>query len=178
MDQFVYPATLTPDAQDGGFVVTFVDVPEAITQGDDVPEALHQAADCLEEAIAGRIRRRDDIPAPSPVRAGQYAVAVPAQTAAKAALYVAWRQMKLTQVELAARLQCDEKEVRRLLDPRHASKLSRLEAALALLGQQIVIGVQPVSREEAQGSQCTVISPARAFAKGKAKPQRHRDAQV
>ena len=62
MDQFVYPATLTPDAQDGGFVVTFVDMPEAITQGDDVPEALHQAADCLEEAIAGRIRRRDDIP--------------------------------------------------------------------------------------------------------------------
>ena len=34
MDQFVYPAILTPDVQDGGFVVTFVDVPEAITQGD------------------------------------------------------------------------------------------------------------------------------------------------
>ena len=51
MDQFVYPATLTPAVQDGGFVVTFVDIPEAITQGDDVPEALHQAADCLEEAM-------------------------------------------------------------------------------------------------------------------------------
>ena len=92
MDQFVYPATLTPDVQDGGFVVTFVDIPEAITQGDDVPEALHHAADCLEEAMAGRIRRRDDIPEPSPAQAGQYAVAVPAQTATKAALYVALRQ--------------------------------------------------------------------------------------
>ena len=172
MDQFVYPATLTPDVQDSGFIVTFVDVPEAITQGDDVPEALHQAADCLEEAIAGRIRRREDIPEPSPVQAGQYAVAVPAQTAAKAALYVALRQMQLTQVELAARLQCDEKEVRRLLDPRHASKLSRLEAALALLGQQIVIGAHPVSREEDQGIPDTVVGPARAFPKGKAKPQR------
>lgn len=172
MNQFVYPATLTPDAQDGGFVVTFVDVPEAITQGDDVPGALHQAADCLEEALAGRIRRRDDIPEPSPIRAGQYAVAVPAQTAAKAALYVALRQTQLTQVELAAQLHCDEKEVRRLLDPRHASKLSRLEAALALLGQQIVIGVHPVRRAEAQGIQGTVVSPARAFPQGKAKPQR------
>src|ERR687888_133074 len=151
MDQFVYPATLTPDVQDGGFVITFV----------DVPEALQQAADCLEEAIAGRIRRRDDIPKPSPVQTGQYAVAVPAQTAAKAALYVALRQMQLTQVELAARLQCNEKEVRRLLDPRHASKLSRLEAALALLGQQLVIGVHSVRKEEAQSIPGTVVSPAR-----------------
>src|SRR5215467_15940857 len=172
MDQFVYPATLTPDVQDGGFVVTFVDIPEAITQGDNVPEALHQAADCLEEAIAGRIRRRDAIPEPSPVQAGHYAVAVPAQTAAKAALYMALCQRQLTQVELAARLQCDEKEVRRLLDPRHASQLSRLEAALALLGQQIVIGVHPVSREEAQGIPGTIVRPARAFPKGKATPRR------
>ncbi len=174
MDHFVYPATLTPDVQDGGFVVTFVDVPEAITQGDDVPEALRHAADCLDEALAGRIRRRDDLPTPSPVRPGQYAVAVPAQTATKAALYTALRQTKLTQVDLAARLQCDEKEVRRLLDPRHASKLSRLEAALALLGQQIVIGVQPVKRTDAQGSQGTVAHSTRTFAKGKAKPQRQR----
>src|SRR2546425_7015059 len=169
MDQLVYPATLTPDAQDGGFVATFVDVPEAVTQGDSVPEALHQAADCLEEALVGRIRRRDDIPEPSPVRAGQYAVAVPAHTAAKAALYVALRQTQLTQVELAARLQCDEKEVRRLLDPRHASKLSRLTAALALLGQQLVIGVQSVSGEEVHGIQDTGVSPTRGSAKGKAK---------
>ena len=178
MDQFMYPATLTPDAQDGGFVVTFMDVPEAITQGDNVPEALHQAADCLEEAIAGRIRRHDNIPEPTPVRAGQYAVVLPAQTAAKAALYVALRQMQLTQVELAARLHCDEKEVRRLLNPRHASKLSRLEAALAILGQQLVIGVQPISREEAHGVQGTVASPTRASAQGKVKPQRQREVQV
>jgi antitoxin HicB len=178
MDQFVYPAMLTPDPQDGGFVVTFVDVPEAITQGDDVPEALQQAADCLEEAIAGRIRRRDTIPEPSPVRAGQYAVVVPAQTAAKAALYVALHQQHLTQVELAARLHCDEKEVRRLLDPRHASKLSRLEAALALLGHQLIVGVQPVSGEVTHGSQGAGTHPMSTSARGKAKPQRPRGVRV
>jgi hypothetical protein len=32
--------------------------------------------------------------------------------------------------------------VRRLLDPRHASKLSRLESALAALGHQLVVGMQ------------------------------------
>ena len=142
MQPFVYPAILTPEEQEGGFVVTFADVPEAITQGDDVTDALQQAADCLEEAIAGRLRRHECIPVPSPVGPNHYAIPLPAQTAAKAALYCALRQAHLSQVELAARLHCDEKEVRRLLDPRHASKLARLEAALAVLGHQLVIGMQ------------------------------------
>jgi len=30
---FNYPVTLTPDLEDGGFVVTFADLPEAVTQG-------------------------------------------------------------------------------------------------------------------------------------------------
>jgi len=174
MDHFVYPATLTPDADDSGFVVTFVDIPEAITQGDTVPEALQQAADCLDEAMVGRIHRRADIPAASPVEAGQYAVAVPAHTAAKAALYLALRQAQLTQVELAARLHCDEKEVRRLLDPRHASKLSRMEAALAVLGQQFVVSVQPVSGTAGHDMHEAAPSPAEQPPMSGAKRRRRR----
>jgi antitoxin HicB len=142
MQHFVYPALLTPDEHDGGFVVTFPDLPEAITQGEDVSDALREAADCLEEAIAGRIRRHACLPEASLGGAGYYPIPLPAQTAAKAALYLALRQTGMTQVELAARLHCDEKEVRRLLDPRHASKMSRLESALVALGQQLVVGVQ------------------------------------
>jgi antitoxin HicB len=63
--EFAYPVTLTPD--DTGFVVTFRDIPEAITQGETEIEALLEAADALEEAIAGRIRRGDPIPESSPV---------------------------------------------------------------------------------------------------------------
>ena len=49
---------------------------------------------------------------------------------------------KSSKVELAKRLQCDEKEVRRLLDPRHPSKLPRIEAALEAVGRQLVVGLQ------------------------------------
>jgi antitoxin HicB len=63
--ELAYPVTLTPDTIDGGFVVTFADIPEAITQGETMVEALTEAADALEEAIAGRIRRGDPIPEPS-----------------------------------------------------------------------------------------------------------------
>lgn len=38
--ELTYRATLTPDSTDGGFVVTFKDMPEAITQGDDLADAL------------------------------------------------------------------------------------------------------------------------------------------
>jgi antitoxin HicB len=64
--EFSYPVTLTLDEADSGFVVTFPDIPEAITQGATVVEALAEAADALDEAIAGRIRRGDHIPTPSP----------------------------------------------------------------------------------------------------------------
>jgi antitoxin HicB len=50
--QFIYPAALTPDEADGGFVVTFRDWPEAIAQGDTLPAAMLEAVDCLEEAVA------------------------------------------------------------------------------------------------------------------------------
>ena len=36
----------------------------------------------------------------------------------------------------------DEKEVRHLLDPRHSSKLPRIEAALSFMGERIFTGVQ------------------------------------
>jgi antitoxin HicB len=142
MRDFSYPVTLTADRSDGGFVVTFPDLPEAITQGDDIAEALAQGADALEEAVAGRIRRGEDIPVPSRAQGGQRVVPVPAQTAAKAALYLALREAGLSKSQLAARLGCDEKEVRRLLDPRHPSKLPRLQAALAALGKRLALRLE------------------------------------
>jgi hypothetical protein len=37
-----------------------------------------------------------------------------------------------------------EGEVRRMLDPRHATKIGRLEEALATLGKRLVVEVAPV----------------------------------
>ncbi len=139
---FAYPVTLTPDAVDGGFVVTFADLPEAITQGEELLDALAQAADALEESVAGRIRRGDDIPVPSRPAKSEHVVPVPALTAAKAALYLSLRQAGITKSELAARLDCDEKEVRRLLDPHHHSKLLRIQAALATLGKTLSLRLE------------------------------------
>jgi len=142
MRNLAYPVTLTPDRKSGGFTVTFQDFPEAVTQGEDRSDALAQAADCIEEAIAGRIRRGDEIPAPSKAKAGRILVPVPPLMAAKAALYLAMREAKMSNVRLARQLGCDEKDIRRMLDPRHNSRINALQAALAALGKRIVVAVE------------------------------------
>ena len=45
-----YPAALTPDP-DGGFTVTFRDVPEAITEGRGETDVMAQAQDALGLAL-------------------------------------------------------------------------------------------------------------------------------
>ena len=59
-----YPAILTPDP-DGGFTITFRDVPEAITEGDSRDEALMRAEDALESALAMYIAAKEALPKPS-----------------------------------------------------------------------------------------------------------------
>ena len=142
MQSFTYPVKLTPDKEDGGFVATFRDLPEAITQGENIKDVLVEAVDCLEEAIANRIVMDLSIPIPSNCKKGEYSVLLPVQMSAKAALYLTMKEVDISKVELAKRLHCDEKEIRRLLDPRHPSKLPRIEAALAMIGRHLVIGLQ------------------------------------
>ena len=120
-------------------VVSFCDLPECLTSGTDEKEALAEAADALEEAIAGRMNRTDFIPVPSPRRADEYSVAVPAETAAKAALWVALRESGTSRVALAASLGVDERAVRRMLDPRHRSSANRIHKALRALGRDLVV---------------------------------------
>jgi antitoxin HicB len=139
MFSYEYPVTLTPDETDGGFVVTFPEFPEAITQGEGLDDALREAEDCLEEAVANRIVTNLELPVPGVPQPGQRLVAVPSGTAVKAAFYTAIRELKLSKVQLAAQLGVDEREVRRLLDPYHPSKLNRIEELLRKLGKRIVV---------------------------------------
>jgi len=138
---FIYPATLTPDPS-GGFVVTFRDWPEAITQGETIDDACQEAADCLEEAVAARIDHRGEIPPPSDSLPEEQPVAVPIQTALKAALYLATREIGIGPSELARRMGLHEKEARRLLDPRHATKAATLERALLAVGHRLAVEVE------------------------------------
>ena len=86
--KFTFPVQLTPDDNDGGYTVTFPDLPEAITQGDCIIQCLTEAVDCLEEAIAARIDDNLPIPQPSLPKLGEYLVELPPTMVFKALLYL------------------------------------------------------------------------------------------
>ena len=137
--QYVYPCILTPE-DEGGFFISFPDVPEALTGGDDRTEALAMAEDALATALGMYVKEREDIPVPSALVPGQEVVAVPPIVAAKLALYTAMRRQGVTKVALAERLGLSESAVRKLCDPDHRSHISSVENALRAVGRSLVIG--------------------------------------
>lgn len=134
-----YPVKLQRDTN-GTILVSFPDVPEAHTFGEDREEALARAEDALETALIGYMEDRLPIPKPSPSKRGPFIV-VPALAEAKLALYSAMRAGRISKSELAKRLNCHLPQVDRLLDLRHGSRLDQLEAAFRVLGKQLSVQI-------------------------------------
>ncbi len=136
-----YPVILETDTNHTT-LVSFPDFPEAHTFGDDYNEALARAADLLEDVLADYIENRQDIPVPSKVRKQDRSVTLPVLTEAKVRLYREMRSSGIRKAELARRLGCHMRQVDRLLDLHHASRLDQLESAFAALNKRIVIEVR------------------------------------
>ncbi len=129
---------------DGGVLVRLRDIPGALTEGADRAEALVNASDALSEAIAATMAGREDIPPPSKRRTGEFMVAPDAVIAFKAIVYAAMRANGLSNIDMAARLGVDEKEIRRMLDPAHTgTRVSRYVTALAVCDIEIEVAARP-----------------------------------
>jgi antitoxin HicB len=142
-----YPMSFTWSDEDRAYHVRCRDLPEILTAGVTKAEASDMAADALEVAIAGRIEDEEDIPSSSKPRKGERLVPLSARLAAKAAVYRAWREAGISKIALAKKLGIAEGEARRILDPRYATKLDRIEAALAALGHRLIIDAEPVKSD-------------------------------
>ena len=133
-----YPAKFQR-AKEGGFTVTFRDVPEAITEGDTVEEAQSAAADALETALSFYVDERRPLPKPSTLKRGERLVQLSAIGMAKTALYEAMLAEKVSRAELARRLSCHLEQVARLLDLTHASKFEQLQRALEAVNRRMIV---------------------------------------
>ncbi len=136
---FDYPVTLTPD--EGTVMVTFADVPEAITFGLDEDEALLQAVDALESALTFYIEDRKPLPTPSKPKKGQKTVRPSALECGKLGVYQAMTEQGIKKSELARRLGWHMPQIDRLFDLRHASKLDQIEAAASVLGKHVKLHI-------------------------------------
>jgi antitoxin HicB len=140
MERFAFPAVLKV-AKEGGFLVSFPDVPEALTQGEDAAEALVHARDALETALEMYVSEGQNLPHPRKLKRGQHLVSPPALASLKLALYESMRQDKLRKSELARRMGCHLMQIDRLLDVHHASRIDQIEAALSAMGRKLSIRV-------------------------------------
>lgn len=136
---FDYPFTLTPD--DGSVLVTFADVPEAITFGADEQEALKHAVDALESGLSFYVDARQALPVPSKPKRGQKTVRPSAMECAKLGVYQAMMEQGIKKAELARRLGWHMPQVDRLFDLKHASRMDQLESAARSLGREIRVSV-------------------------------------
>ena len=126
-----YPVILTPDQ--GAILVTFPDVPEAITFGATIDEALLHAVDALETGLSFYVEARKPLPEAS-VRPELPTVRPSVLEGVKLAIYREMTLQGIRKADLARRLGWKAPQVDRLFDLSHASRLDQLEAAAKALG--------------------------------------------
>jgi antitoxin HicB len=112
-----YPVNLQPDT--GGFFVSFPDIPEALTQGDDRENALFMGLDALITAFDFYFEDSRPVPPPSAIT-GDY-VDVPLSVASKVMLLNSFL----------------EQEVTRLFDLHHSTKIDTIQRAMSALGKRL-----------------------------------------
>jgi antitoxin HicB len=141
--RYAYPAKFAKSGDT--ILVTFRDLREANTFGNDRGDALASAIDCLDVALLFRLKDEKMVPEPSEPKRGEVVIPASPRVAAKVAFALAFNESGLTRVALAKRLGWAESEIRRLLDPNHATKLDRIDVALRALGRCLVVGDAPLA---------------------------------
>jgi len=130
----MYYAKLDMD-RDGTVNVTFPDVPETITYGETLDEALAHARDALETALECYEESGTEFPL------GKYRSKYPVHprmlVAAKLELMRAMKAEGMTKYRLGKLLKMHPPQVDRLVSVKHKTRMDEVERALAAVGRQV-----------------------------------------
>lgn len=134
-----YPAKLQKE-QDG-YVVSFRDIPEALTSGASREEALEMAGDALATAMEFYFEDRRPVPMPSKPRKGEVSVELPASVAIKVLLLNEMLKENVTPSKLARKLDASPQTVTRIVDLHHTTKIDTIAEALKVLDKKLVLSI-------------------------------------
>ena len=134
-----YPAKLTKD--EDGFVITFRDIPEAITQGDTHNEAMEMAEDALLTAMDFYFEDNRQVPLPSKPKKDEVLINLPISAATKVMLLNTLLEKGVTQAELAKIMGIRPQQVTRIVNLEHTTKIDTVEKAFRALGRELDIAV-------------------------------------
>jgi len=132
---FSFPAKFEQDG--GGYVVTFRDIPEAITQGDDLQDARAMALDALITSMDFYIEDERAVPTPSACEDGEELVTLPLSVQAKVLLLNALVEKRMRPSDLASGMGISRQEVHRILNLHHTTKIDTLAKAFKATGHEL-----------------------------------------
>lgn len=128
---------IQPDGD--GWMVSFPDLPEALSAGSTWEEAVAMAKDALVTALEFYFDDKREIPQPSRLKKGQVPIELPASIAAKVLLLNEMVKQKVRPSDLARRLGTTAQEVNRLTQLKHTTKIDGISHALNALGKRLEI---------------------------------------
>lgn len=141
-----YPAIMDP-AEEGGYLVSFPDFDDAITEGDTIDEAMANAEEVLDLVLAHRLE--NGLPIPEPGRlanckkiGGKIIKMISPSVTAQAALLVRFARGQQPLADLARAINTSWPAVARLENPKHWPTLRQLEKAAAALGKHLVLSFE------------------------------------
>lgn len=116
--KLLYPATITYDPEDNGYLVEFIDLPGCITEGDTLEKAANNGREALTGFLASLFERNLPIPEPSAVRKKNIYLIEPEPDVAVPVMLRRLRESsKLTQSDVAKVLGISYQAYQRLEKP-------------------------------------------------------------
>lgn len=135
-----YPVKLDK-AKEGGYVVSFLDIPETLTQGDAREEALEMAQDALLTAFQFYFEDNEKIPEPSEITGDYIEIELPVSVVAKILMLNLFVDSKLTRSELARKMGVKKQEITRLFNLQHSTKIDTINQAIIAMGSKLSISL-------------------------------------
>ena len=134
-----FPYTVEID-EDGYFLVQFVDIEEAFTQGENMEEAAFNASEVLSAMLESRLEKHQEIPEPSQCPNNGF-LTTP-NTKIQAALLLRKARGNRSLTELANALNITWYAAERLEDPNHYPSMKQLDRAAKALGKKLVLSLE------------------------------------
>lgn len=134
-----YPARIAKDGD--GFMVSFPDIPEALTGAATKAQALELAADALTTAMDFYFEDRRPVPASSAPKRGQVMIDLPPSVGAKVLLLNEMIAQGTRPADLARLMNVRPQEINRLTDLHHPTKIDTIAQALKTLGRRLELSL-------------------------------------
>lgn len=133
-----YAIEITADDNDT-FLITCPALPELTTFADTLTDVATYATKALDEALAARLSRFEDLPLDS---AGVHNARPSLLISLKVALIRALKENGQTRADLVRSLGWQRNQVDRLFQPQHSTRLDQFDAAFKALGKVPVVELE------------------------------------